>query len=192
VLLPAGAGVEVGPAEAGLRAYVAFRGGIDVPPVLGSRSRDTLGGLGPDPVVAGTRLPLGAQGPTEPAWFDVVPRRSRPDGPAIVRAVLGPRDDWFPRDVVDAFFASTWAVGADGDRVGWRLHGPGLRRRAGELASEPMLPGAVQVPADGRPIVLGPDCGTTGGYPVLAVVIDADLDVLGQLRPGDPLRFHRV
>lgn len=193
VLLPAGARLDVGPAQAGLRAYVALRGGIDVAPVLGSRSRDTLGAVGPEPVVAGMLLPLGAQGEAGPAWFELVPRvAGAAVGVPVVRAVLGPRDDWFTAGSVTDFFRATWTVGTDGNRVGLRLDGPVLARRAGEPASEPMLPGAVQVPGDGRPIVLGPDCGTTGGYPVLAVVVDADLDVFGQLRPGDQVRFRRA
>jgi allophanate hydrolase subunit 2 len=101
---------------------------------------------------------------------------------------MGPRDDWFaqPHALLDA----TWTVRADSNRIGVRLDGPALKRsRDDELPSEPTLPGAVQVPHDGRPIVLGPDAPVTGGYPVIAVVHRDDLAVVAQLRPGDTVRF---
>ncbi len=170
--------------------YVAVRGGLDVPEVLGSRSYDTLGGIGPTPCRPGGVLPVGPVAACRPAWYEQVPV-TRMAGAAEVRAVLGPRDDWFDQDAVGAMFSSTWRVSAASDRVGLRLNGPAMRSRDGELPSEPMLPGAIQVPAGGDPIVLGPDSGTTGGYPVIAVVLDEDLDLLGQLRPGEIVRFRR-
>jgi allophanate hydrolase subunit 2 len=97
--------------------------------------------------------------------------------------------DWFTLAGVNDLLTSVWTVRADSDRVGIRLDGPALRRRAPdrELPSEPMVTGALQVPPDGRPVILGPDRPSTGGYPVIAVVVDDDLDRLAQLRPGDRL-----
>jgi allophanate hydrolase subunit 2 len=105
--------------------------------------------------------------------------------------VAGPRDDWFEEGALDVLVGATWTVTPASDRVGVRLDGPPLVRRdpARELASEPVVTGALQVPPSGRPVVLGPDRPTTGGYPVVAVVVDADLDRLAQARPGDPLSF---
>jgi biotin-dependent carboxylase-like uncharacterized protein len=185
----AGSVLRFGAPAAGLRSYLAVRGGIDVEPELGSRSTDTLGGLGPAPLASGDVLAVGPQpgGPVPAA--DTPPRFSAPAG---FRIVAGPRDDWFAPAALDALISTLWTVRPDSDRVGIRLDGPPLlRARSGELPSEPTLPGALQVPPDGRPILFGPDAPTTGGYPVIAVVRDADLDGAAQLRPGDPVRFNR-
>jgi biotin-dependent carboxylase-like uncharacterized protein len=182
--LRAGDTVRLARPATGLRTYLAVRGGIDVPTQLGSRSTDTLSGLGPAPVQRGAILPVGR------ASADVAGAPATASTPAapVLRARVGPRDDWFTEP--DHLFASEWTVRADSDRIGVRLDGPPLRRsRPDELPSEPTLPGAVQVPHDGRPIVLGPDAPVTGGYPVLAVVHRDDLRVAAQLRPGDTVRF---
>lgn len=185
--VPAGATVRLGAPVRGLRSYLAVRGGIAVEPVLGSRSTDLLSGIGPEPLRAGTRLPIGAP-PT-------VPPSGATTAPVVVRTVLrvtsGPRADWFAGDALARLTATSWAVRAESDRIGVRLDGPALpRARADELPSEPTLPGALQVPADGRPILFGPDAPVTGGYPVLAVVVDEDLDAAAQLRPGDEIGFR--
>jgi biotin-dependent carboxylase-like uncharacterized protein len=168
----------------GVRSYLAVRGGVTVPPVLGSRSTDTLSGIGPAPLRAGDRIPVGTSG------GDVVGASAAEPAPRTVLPVrLGPRDDWFTPAARAALLAATWTVRPESDRVGVRLDGPVLARaRPGELPSEPTLPGAVQVPPDGRPIVFGPDAPVTGGYPVIAVV--TDLDPAAQLRPGASVRFR--
>lgn len=186
ITLAAGDRLRLGRPSTGARSYVAVRGGIDVPPVLGSRSTDTLGGLGPAPVRPGDRIPVGPQPVTPVSGADAVPggRLDR------LRLLPGPRADWLEPDSVARLTTTEWRVRADSDRIGVRLDGPALRRRRqDELPSEPTLPGAVQLPADGRPIVFGPDAPVTGGYPVVAVVADADLDALAQLRPGDTVWF---
>lgn len=187
VAIPAGASIDLGPPATGVRTYLAVRGGIAVEPDLGSRSTDTLGGLGPQPLAAGDRLPVG-DATAAPVGAAGTPPSF---GPAVLRVVWGPRDDWFSPAARRALCGTPWHVRSDSDRVGVRLDGPALdRARSGELPSEPTIPGAVQVPADGRPIVFGPDAPVTGGYPVLAVVDDpADLDRLAQVRPGDTVRF---
>ncbi len=187
--LPAGARIALGTPAKGLRSYLAVRGGISVPAVLGSRSTDILGGLGPPPLRAGDVLPIGddVEAAVVGAPAIASPSRSR------VRIFPGPRQDWFGEDTLALLTATAWTVGADSNRIGIRLNGPSLIRvRDGELPSEPTLPGALQVPPDGQPIVLGPDAPVTGGYPVIAVVGEDDLDVIGQLRPGEQLRMESV
>ncbi|MBB3040242.1 biotin-dependent carboxyltransferase family protein [Nocardioides soli] len=185
--LPAGATLSLGTPVAGVRSYLAVGGGVAVTPVLGSRSTDTLAWVGPPRVEAGTVLPVGE--PTgQPRPLDT-PRAPQP-GPLRVSA--GPRADWFGDEALDRLCATTYVVAADSDRVGLRLDGPALpRRRSGELASEGMVLGAVQVPPSGVPVVFLADHPPTGGYPVLAVVDEADLWQCAQLRPGEELRFTR-
>lgn len=186
VSVAAGSVLRLGRPAAGLRSYLAVRGGIAVGAVLGSRSTDLLSGIGPPRVQAGDQLPIGPP-PTRPPSGVAAPTvQAR----STLRLLPGPRADWFTDDALDRLTATAWTVRAESDRVGVRLDGPPLlRARDGELASEPTLPGALQVPADGRPILFGPDAPVTGGYPVIAVVADADLDAAAQLRPGDTIRF---
>jgi biotin-dependent carboxylase-like uncharacterized protein len=184
--LEPGASLRLGMPAEGLRSYLAVRGGFAVPAELASRSTDTLSGLGPPALRAGMRLPVGTETSGEVIGATATP-------PAIRRRltiVLGPRDDWFTAAARVRLTEATWTVRPESDRIGIRLDGPRLERvHNDELASEPTLPGAVQVPPDGRPIIFGPDAPVTGGYPVIAVVRDADLDVAAQLRSGDELRF---
>ncbi|MCF6509271.1 biotin-dependent carboxyltransferase family protein [Blastococcus sp. MG754426] len=184
-----GAVLALGTPRVGLRSYLAVRGGIDVPPVLGSRSTDTLSGLGPPALAAGRRLPVGGLAGEEPV-VDVAPVAGPPERP-VLRLLPGPRRDWFDGAAWPALISGAWEVAADSDRVGLRLAGPRLRRaRDGELASEGLVPGALQVPPDGAPVLFLADHPVTGGYPVLAVVVTADLPVAAQLRPGDRVRFR--
>ncbi|SDG33010.1 biotin-dependent carboxylase uncharacterized domain-containing protein [Sinosporangium album] len=187
--VPPGGEVTVGMPAAGLRTYVAVRGGVAVEPVLGSRSHDTLSGLGPAPLKPGDLLPVGpALGLALPA-ADYAPPPSFPSAP-VLRMLPGPRDDWFAEGAVEAMCAVPYAVSSDSNRVGVRLRGPAPRRtRRGELPSEGMVRGAVQVPPDGQPIVFLADHPPTGGYPVIGVVVEADIGTAAQLRPGDTVRF---
>ncbi|MFI9204255.1 biotin-dependent carboxyltransferase family protein [Streptomyces sp. NPDC053048] len=190
--VPAGAVLEAGPAAAGLRSYVAFAGGIAVPPVLGSRSRDLLSGLGPEPLTEGVTLPLGAPyGP--PGAADAVPFPAPPTGGLVLPVVLGPRDDWFTPEALRALAGGGFAVSPASNRIGLRTEGPALTRaRTGELPSEGMALGAVQVPPDGRPVVFLADHPTTGGYPVVGVVPEPALAAAAQAVPGTPVRFVPV
>jgi biotin-dependent carboxylase-like uncharacterized protein len=178
----------VGPARTGLRSYVAAAGGIDVPAVLGSRSTDTLSGMGPAPLTKDQELPVGDP-LGEPRGVDVsVVRPLVP--PTLLRFRPGPRADWFADEALEALTRSTYAVSSDSNRVGVRLNGPGLERhRTGELPSEGLVLGAIQVPASGEPLVFLNDHPTTGGYPVVGVVAAGDLPACAQLRPGDEVRF---
>jgi biotin-dependent carboxylase-like uncharacterized protein len=188
--LRAGQRLHLGLPPSGLRSYLAVRGGLDVPSLLGSRARDTLAGLGPEPVRAGDRLSVGHEGLGE-MLVDAVPPMTYDDR-ATLRVVPGPRADWVAD--ADRLVARAWRVGADSDRVGLRLEGTPFTaaRGRGELPSEGALRGAIQVPPGGGPVVFGPDHPVTGGYPVVGVVVDADTDRLAQLRPGEELRFRWV
>ena len=177
--------------EDGLRCYVTFSGGLDLPLVLGGRGSDLLSGLGPAAVADGDRLPLGVPG-RPPAVAEPVPV-SVPPPSLRVPVLLGPRDDWFA-DPATVLAASVWTVGPASNRIGLRLSGEPLARvparRGEELPSEPVRPGAVQVPPSGQPVIFLADAPTTGGYPVVAVVADAaSLGALAQARPGGQVRL---
>ena len=191
VVVPAGDLLDVGTARSGVRSYVAVSGGIAVEPVLGSRATDLLSGLGPAPLADGAVLPLGT--PVGPhARADVVPQPS-PPAELVLRVTLGPRADWFTPAAVRAFTSRAYRVSSASNRIGLRTDGPALERaRPGELLSEGMVLGAVQVPPDGRPVVFLADHPTTGGYPVIAVVRAADLPAAAQAVPGIPVRFVGV
>lgn len=182
--------LTVGTPPSGLRSYLAVRGGIDVAPLLGSRSRDTLAGLGPAPVRPDDLLPVGQEIADALRIDAVAPRPA--DRRPVLRLHRGPRADWARG--LDALVDRTWRVAADSDRVGVRLAGDplGVVPGGGELPSEGALRGAVQLPPDGRPVVFGPDHPVTGGYPVVAVVAGADTDRLAQVRPGEEIRFRWV
>ncbi|NJP95221.1 biotin-dependent carboxyltransferase family protein [Nonomuraea sp. FMUSA5-5] len=184
--VPAGGELRLGAPLWGLRTYLAVRGGIAVEPVLGSRSTDSLSGLGPEPLRAGTLLPVGP--PEGEISVDLAPLPG--PRPAVVGVVPGPRDDWFVPEALAELCARPYTVTQDSNRVGVRLRGARLERaKEGELPSEGMVTGAVQVPPSGQPIVFLADHPPTGGYPVIGVVREADLPVLAQLRPGDEVRF---
>jgi biotin-dependent carboxylase-like uncharacterized protein len=184
-----GTELALGLPPVGLRSYLAVRGGIDVPEVLGSRSTDTLSGLGPAPLRAGDVLPVGALAADEPV-VDVAAVRP-PSADPVVRVLPGPRRDWLQPAAWTALTSGEWTVSPDSNRVGLRLAGPRLSRaRDDELPSEGLVPGALQVPPDGAPVLFLADHPVTGGYPVAAVVVTADLPAVAQLRPGDVLRFR--
>ncbi len=188
VAVPAGAVLDVGAATAGVRAYLAVAGGIAVPPVLGSRSADLLSGLGPAPLAVGDRLPVGPRPPHRPTP-ELVPLPAPPTV-LVLRLRLGPHADWFAPDSVARLARDTYRAAPASNRIALRTDGPPLlRARDGELPSEGMVLGAVQVPPDGRPVVFLADHPTTGGYPVVGVVPRADLAAAAQTRPGTPVRF---
>ena len=188
--VPAGQTLVVAPASVGLRAYVAVRGGLAAPSTLGSRSTDVLSGLGPDPLAAGMVLPVGDGYAGPPPAVEVAPVAAPHAGDLAVHVLPGPRDDWFAEDEV--LFGGRYEVTAESNRVGVRLSGPALERsRDGELPTEGMVAGAVQIPPSGQPIVFLADHPVTGGYPVIGVVRAADLPVVAQARPGQSIRFIR-
>lgn len=183
----AGATISVGRARTGVRSYLAVAGGIDVPAVLGSRSTDTLAWVGPARVQDGAVLPIGEVS-AAPAPLDVAVRRRA--GP-LLRLTPGPRADWISDRAWRDLDQAAYTVGADSNRVGLRLRGPVVQRaRTGELASEGIVLGAVQLPPSGQPVVFLHDHPVTGGYPVIGLVELADLEICAQLRPGEPVELR--
>ncbi len=195
----------------GCRAYLAVYGGIDVPPVLGSRSTWTgagLGGLDGRPLRAGDRLPVGAPpmvasalrhrqhaGDHHALHVHRLPASLAPHyaGRVTLRVLLGPQADYFTPEALADFLAAEWRVSERSDRMGYRLSGPRLlHRERAEIISDGIAPGSVQVPPDGQPIVILRDGQTTGGYPKLATLSQADIGRLGQAVPGDGVRFEVV
>lgn len=186
----AGSELSLGTPAAGLRTYLAVRGGIDVTAVLGSRSTDTLSGIGPPPLGAGMVLPVGPA----PAAYPTVehaPVAAPTNDEVLLHAMLGPRADWVRN--AEQLATTAWTASGRSDRVGMRLEGVALERaREDELPSEGLVRGAVQVPPSGAPVLFLADHPVTGGYPVVAVVLDADVDRAAQVRPGQRVRFALV
>lgn len=183
--------LTVGQPDRGLRSVIAVRGGFDAEPVLGSRSADTLAGLGPQALAAGAIIPVGdaARHPVEP---DAVPRELPAPGDLVELPItLGPRDAWFTATALEALTVQEWTVTPRSDRVGIRLRGdvPLERAIGGELPSEGAVTGAIQVPPDGQPVLFLPDHPLTGGYPIIGALTDDSLDLAGQLSPGVRVRF---
>lgn len=191
-VVPVRAGEELalGAPDRGLRTYLAVRGGIVVDEVLGSRATDTLSGIGPPPLKEGTTLPVGPA-PERFPLVDVAPVALPAAGAVTLRVVPGPRDDHAADP--GALYTTTWTASERSDRVGLRLSGEPLRRRDGsELPSEGLVRGAIQLPPGGKPVLFLADHPLTGGYPVVGVVRDADVDLAAQIRPGQPVRFRRA
>jgi biotin-dependent carboxylase-like uncharacterized protein len=212
----AGQALTLRAARHGMRGYVCVAGGIDVPPMLGSRSTDLgahFGGLGGRALCDGDSLPVGAPlasarwgfsmeagkfGVEAPLWWrfagaDEPARRRRPKAghaSATIRVMPGPEYDSFTPDAQQAFWLDEWQVTPNSNRMGYRLAGNALKRTQNvDLLSHAVLPGTIQVPPDGQPIVLMSDAQTTGGYPKIGSVIDADLWKLAQVRLNATVRF---
>jgi biotin-dependent carboxylase-like uncharacterized protein len=181
--------ISLGAPRSGLRSYLAVRGGVDVAPVLGSRSYDVLSAIGPPPLKRGDVLPIGLHTDDFPV-LDQAPVAAITDDVLELRVVPGPRDDWFVDP--DVLVRTNWQVTNRSDRVGVRLTGMPLtyRRPERQLPSEGATRGAIQVPPNGFPVVLGPDHPVTGGYPVIGVLVDDDTDTVAQARPGQTVRLH--
>ncbi|MCX8560307.1 5-oxoprolinase/urea amidolyase family protein [Mycolicibacterium mucogenicum] len=181
--------ISLGAPHTGLRSYVAVRGGVVVDPVLGSRSYDVMSAIGPRPLQPGDVLAIGEHTAEFPE-LDQAPVAAIADDLLELLVVPGPRDDWFVD--ADALVHTEWVVTDRSDRVGMRLNGRPLKHRwpDRQLPSEGTTRGAIQVPPNGLPVILGPDHPVTGGYPVIGVVADDDIDKVGQIRPGQHVRMH--
>ncbi len=191
--------LRLGATRAGARCYLCMRGGIDVKLFLGSASTHLLSGLGGfqgRALRAGDVLKIGAasgsfrtfrkRSVSARAVAQLAPRK-------ILRVTPGPQSDWFSQKVQEAFYAGTYRVTEESNRMGLRLQGAAISSTAGgEMTSEGVSLGAVQITAGGLPIILFVEQQTTGGYPKIANVISADLSSLGQLRPRDEIRFELV
>ncbi len=185
--LRSGSVLDLGAPVSGLRTYVAVRGGLAVEPVLGSRSTDTLAGLGPDVVSPGDVIAIGQPELPSPG-LDVAPVTDPGPGDVTVLVTPGPRRDWFTEAAWASLVDQTYTVTSDSNRVGLRLDGDALERtRTDELPSEGLMRGALQIPPSGKPVLFLADHPVTGGYPVIAYVVDEHVDRCAQLRPGQNL-----
>lgn len=200
-LVPTGTSFEVergqrlkfGRSHQGARAYLAVAGGIQTAPVLGSRAThlvSRMGGLKGRSLVAGDRVPITGGLPPRPQRKSAgltLPSKGR----ALLRVMAGPQADWFQADALKTIAGVSFRIAPQSNRMGYRLQGPPLARaHEGELISEPLGIGAIQVPSAGEPILLMADRQTAGGYPKIGYVITADLPLAGQLAPGDFIEFH--
>jgi len=179
-----GSVIRCGASRSGARCYLAVRGGVDVPRVLGSASTHVLTGLGGHPFRRGDTLRIGNAFIREPRRGAAIP--SFQSGP--LRVTPGPQANWFSEEL----YSGTYRVTDASDRMGLRLNGPPIPSPAGHMLTEGVALGTVQIPPDGQPIILFVEHQTTGGYPKAANVISADLCRVGQLRPRDQVRFERV
>jgi biotin-dependent carboxylase-like uncharacterized protein len=174
----------------GARAYLALDGGLTVAPCLGSRATDLtsgLGGLTGGRLRAGDRIPVGA--PVVVPAREAVAARPLPAGGARVRVLPGPHGEWFPSSTLDLLYRTRYQITPESNRMGYRLRGEPLPREPREMVSDATCAGSLQVPPSGQPILLMADRQVTGGYPIVATVITADLPVVGQLAPGDWIEF---
>ncbi|MCK3768813.1 urea amidolyase family protein [Microbacterium aerolatum] len=188
----AGDELALGHPTRGLRYVIGIRGGLAAASALGSRAADTLAGLGPDALAAGDVIAIGnaVAGAVDPL---VQPRELPASGDLVeLDITLGPRDDWFTASALQTLTTQEWLVTPRSDRVGIRLHGgvPLERATQGELPSEGAVTGAIQVPADGQPVLFLPDHPLTGGYPIIGALTDRCLDLAAQLPPGARIRFR--
>ncbi|MFE0756771.1 biotin-dependent carboxyltransferase family protein [Inquilinus sp. NPDC058860] len=185
--------IEIGTARSGLRAYLALAGGFAVPATLGSlstHSRSAIGGLDGRALRGGDRLPL--RGAPPAPLLSLAPEH-RPKDAGPLRVVMGPQDDCFTPAGIATFLSSEYRVTDKADRMGAQLDGPAIEHASGfNIVSDGVMNGSIQVPGNGRPLILLADRQTTGGYPKIATVIGPDLWRLGQKRSGDLLRFAHV
>jgi antagonist of KipI len=188
----AGSRLRFGRIHQGARAYLAVAGGVQTPAVLGSRAThlvSRMGGVSGRALIAGDRIPIAtglAPRPHRKSAGLTLPSKGR----ALLRVLPGPQDHWFAPDALKAMTSVSFRISPRSNRMGYRLEGPPLPRvKDGELISEPLGIGAIQVPAAGEPILLMADRQTAGGYPKIGYVISADLPLAGQLAPGDFIEF---
>jgi antagonist of KipI len=192
----AGDTVALGLVSPGFRCYLGLRGGIDVPMVLGSRSlseRGSFGGGFGRRLRSGDRFEVGGMVTGDPLTSPWPSAHRLPrSGPSEIRAMPGPHDDRFANADVTRFLETAFVITPLTDRMGIRLTAPSFRVRVGEILTTPVSEGAVQVTPSGELIVLLADHPTSGGYPVIATAISADLPLLAQARPGETVRFRAV
>lgn len=183
--------------RSGCRAYIAFAGGLDVPPVMGSRStymKAKIGGLNGRKLEKGDEIGFRAPNPDV---LNLVQRRIAPEVTVKsvynVRVLMGPQDDMFTQAGIDTFLGETYTVTNEFDRMGCRMEGPVIEHKnGGDIISDGIAFGAIQVPTAGKPIIMLADRQTTGGYTKIANVITADFRIIGQLRGGDKVRFVKT
>ncbi|WP_429390502.1 5-oxoprolinase/urea amidolyase family protein [Paenarthrobacter sp. TE4293] len=185
--------LTVGAPESGFRNYVAIRGGVDALEVLGSRSADTMSGIGPAPLTIGQALPVGEATASTAVGSPELQPDFPGQGVTVLDVVPGPRADWFDAEALESLCSQEWLVTPQSNRVGMRLDGTPLQRtREGELPSEGTMAGALQIPPAGLPVLFLADHPITGGYPVIGVVREEHLDLAAQVPIGGRIRFRLV
>ncbi len=190
--LAPGARLTIRAGASGAWCYAAIGARFDLPLALGSLSTHARSGLGPKPLAAGDALPLLDLAPAPHGPCAIEEPWLAPDA-APIRVMLGPQDDYFPPESLEAFLSCEWRVGARSDRMAYALEGPRLAHSRGhDIVSDGAVMGAIQVPGSGAPFVLMADRQPTGGYPKIATVIGADLGRFAQLRTGETVRFRKV
>lgn len=192
--LPAGAELSMGFSEVGCRSYLAVRGGFDIPTSFGSTAtvvREGIGGLNGQRLAEGDTLPVHDSEPCPRLWLPPQ-RRPRYHRRATVRVIPGYQQAHFSRVEQQRFFGSEYTVSERCDRMGYRLEGPAINCDIEGILSEGIAPGAIQIPADGQPIVLLNDRQTIGGYPKIGCAFSLDCAALAQLRPGDKITFTPI
>lgn len=195
VSVKAGDQLKLGAAKTGCRAYIAFAGGLDVPQVMGSRAtalQNKVGGYQGRKLAKGDAVGFRAPNPALP-----LPRTAPVPAPAgrevTIRVILGPQDDMFTKEGLDTFLSQPYTVSKDFDRMGCRLEGPVIQHKTdGNIISDGMVTGAIQVPTSGQPIIMLAERQTVGGYTKIATVISTDLPLVGQRKTGDVIRFQAV
>lgn len=195
VSVKAGDQLKLGAAKTGCRAYIAFAGGLDVPQVMGSRAtalQNKVGGYQGRKLAKGDAVGFRAPNPSLP-----LPRTAPVPAPAgrevTIRVILGPQDDMFTKEGLDTFLSQPYTVSKDFDRMGCRLEGPVIQHKTdGNIISDGMVTGAIQVPTSGQPIIMLAERQTVGGYTKIATVISTDLPLVGQRKTGDVIRFQAV
>jgi biotin-dependent carboxylase-like uncharacterized protein len=175
---------------------LAIRGGIDVPLVLGSKStysRGNFGGFNGRKLEAEDTIKIHKPS-TMPKFDYTLPKELIPQNNRIMKieVILGPQSEYFTRESLETFQSNVFTISVDSDRMGYRLEGPTVRHKTSDMISDAIPTGAVQIPKDGKPIIMMRDSQTTGGYPKIAVVTTPDISCLGQAKPMDKISFRIV
>ena len=182
--------------KTGCRCFIAFTGGLDIPEVMGSRStylKAKIGGVEGRKLQKGDVIPFRAPGVPKNLNIRFISPEFVPRQVYTLRVVLGPQDDAFTQEGMNTFLRETYTVTPEFDRMGCRLDGPAIQHvSGGDIISDGIAFGAIQIPSHGRPIIMLADRQTTGGYTKIATVISADFRLLGQLKAGDKVRFEKV
>ncbi|MBU3159259.1 biotin-dependent carboxyltransferase family protein [Clostridium frigoris] len=190
--------LSFGTAKSGCRSYIAIEHGIDVPEVMGSKStyvKGKVGGFQGRMLKAGDEIKIGSASENDftsikKLPIDLIPMYSKDN---IVRVVMGPQDDYFTAEGINTFFDCEYQVTSEADRMGYRLSGSKISHKIGaDIISDGITMGSVQIPGDGAPIIMMADRQTTGGYTKIATIITPDINIIGQLKPGDSVRFKLI
>ena len=192
-----GSVLEISPAKQGLRGYISFKNGLEIPEIMGSKStylRGNLGGYEGRKLKDGDVLKINKKVSRESYALKSLEKKYRPDfSQKKIRVILGPQDDYFTQNGISKFFNGEFKVSTQADRMGYRLEGPEIEHKDGaDIISEGIAEGSIQIAGNGKPIIMLADSQTTGGYTKIATVIKSDIDIVSQKRPGDLISFEKI